>query len=344
MAFATIRERLEVEEDARLHPRAARSCRSAGRRRESAPCGIRPAFQVDRDRILHSKAFRRLNQKTQVFLAPVGDHYRTRLTHTLEVSQIARTLSRAMGLNEDLTEAVALGHDMGHTPFGHAGERVLNELCPGGFHHAQQSLRVVDILEREGRGLNLTEEVREGIARHSKGKGKILLSCSTLEAEVVRLADLTAYLNHDLDDALRAGVVRLEDLPRNVVEHLGRTHGQRISSIVYDVIEHSLACDLERIAPSPGVHDILLEFRDFLYERVYENPQVHGDFEKAINILQALYHHFVKNEEWFLENLAQKVEGERIEILVTDFVAGMTDRYALKLFQTIFMPQPWKVL
>lgn len=340
----TIRGRLEIEEDAKLHPRAARSRTSAGRQRVPDACPIRLAYQVDRDRILHSKSFRRLGQKTQVFLAPTGDHYRTRLTHTLEVSQIARTLARALGLNEDLTEAVALGHDIGHTPFGHAGESVLNRLCPEGFHHARQSLRVVDELERDGQGLNLTAETRDGIRNHSKGKGEIYKPLGTLEAEAVRLADLIAYLNHDLDDALRAGVVARSDIPARVRDRLGVKHGERISTIVENAVAESQASGLARVAVSEEMNETLVAFRTFLYERVYDNPQVHSDFIKARKILEELYAHLVKNGDWFFENFAQKTEKASLEVLVTDFIAGMTDRYALKLYETIFMPRPWKVL
>lgn len=340
----TIRKRLEGEEDAKLHPRAARSPDSRGRARSEDACSMRPAFQVDRDRILHSKSFRRLSQKTQVFLAPRGDHYRTRLTHTLEVAQIGRTLSSAMGLNESLTEAIALGHDLGHTPFGHAGEKVLNATNPAGFHHSRQSLRVVDILERDGKGLNLTDEVREGIVKHSKGKGKLLARSSTLEAQVVRIADLVAYLNHDLDDALRAKVLSPSEIPGAVLSGLGETHGKRISTVVADIIKTSLGCELDHIAPSAGMHDILLEFRAFLYERVYENPKVHADFAKASKLMEELFHYLVEHSDMFLDKYAQRVESDSIEALVTDFIAGMTDRFAIKLYEKFFMPQPWKVL
>ena len=342
--MVSIRSMLEEQEEQTLHPRAARSARSRGRPRAEPPCDIRPCFQHDRDRILHSKAFRRLKHKTQVFLAPAGDHYRTRLTHTLEVSQIARTIARALRLNESLVEAIALGHDLGHTPFGHAGETVLGRLRPGGFHHALQSLRVVDRLERGGKGLNLTHEVREGIVHHSKGKGEVLAAGATLEAQVVRVADLIAYLNHDVDDALRAGVIRLQELPGAVRARLGDTHGQRIDAMVRDVIAATLEEDLRAVGMSPEVHDAAIELREFLYERVYDNPTVHGDFVKASKILEELYGHFVKNADWFLETLAQPIPGEPVEILAADFIAGMTDRYALYLYERIFMPQPWKVL
>ena len=340
----TIREMLEEQEEQTLHPRATRSSRSRGRPQPEPPCDIRPVFQHDRDRILHSKAFRRLKHKPQVFLAPAGDHYRTRLTHTLEVSQIARTIARALRLNESLVEAIALGHDLGHTPFGHAGETVLRRLRPGGFHHAAQSLRVVDLLERNGRGLNLSHEVREGIVHHSKGKGGILATGVSLEAQVVRVADLVAYLNHDVDDALRAGVIHREDIPPIVREHLGETHGQRIDSMVRDVIRETLACDLEAVTLGEPVHRAALELREFLYDRVYDNPTVHGDFVKASKILEELYGHFVTRPDWFLANLAQPLPGQTVDDLAADFIAGMTDRYALLLYEKIFMPQPWKVL
>lgn len=339
-----IRERLEREEEARLAPGAARASESVGRMRPVEPCPVRTCFQVDRDRILHSKSFRRLGQKTQVFLAPEGDHYRTRLTHTLEVSQIARTMARAMGLNEDLTEAIALGHDLGHTPFGHAGEAVLDRLRPGGFHHAAQSLRVVDVLEREGRGLNLTREVRDGIVGHSKGRGKILREGGTLEAQVVRVADLIAYLNHDLDDALRASVISMDKVPGEVISRLGRSHGERISSVVEDVVGNSLAGGLKSVGPSGEVHDLLVVFREFLYREVYDNPYVHADFIKASKLLEELYAYMLENRDRFMENFAQKIEGEPVEILAADFIAGMTDRYAIKVYESIFMPKPWKVL
>ena len=337
----SIRERLEGEEAKELHPRAARSINTRGREREEEECSIRLAYQVDRDRILHSKSFRRLSQKPQVFLAPAGDHYRNRLTHTLEVSQIARTISRALGLNENLTEAIALGHDLGHTPFGHAGEAVLNKLSPKGFHHAKQSLRVVECLEREGAGLNLTAEVREGIAGHSKGKGKILSPLKTLEAQVVRVADLIAYLNHDLDDALRAGIITPAEVPAPVRKHLGETHGSRISAIVENTISETIAGEMESIVISADMNDILVEFREFLYHRVYDNPKVHGDFIKATKLLEELYRHYQENPEALPEDDRSDAP---VDVEVADFIAGMTDRYALSLYNTIFMPRPWKVL
>lgn len=339
----TIRHAIEADEELVLHPRATRSRESRGRPRAEAPCDIRPAFQHDRDRVLHCKAFRRLKHKTQVFLAPAGDHYRTRLTHTLEVSQIGRTLARALRLNESLVEAIALAHDLGHTPFGHAGEAVLDRLKPGGFHHAVQSLRVVDLLEGGGHGLNLTEEVRDGILQHTKGRGDILLPAATLEAQVVRVADLIAYLNHDIDDALRAEVIGRDEIPRRVRDALGETHGQRIDALVRDVIRETLAQNTERVALGAEVHEATLLLREFLYQRVYENPRVHDDFVKASKVLEELYAHFVGRPEWFLETLAQPIPGEPVAALAADFLAGMTDRYAMALYEKLFMPQPWKV-
>jgi dGTPase len=339
-----IRELLEEQEEQTLHPRATRSRQTRGRDRHEPECDIRPAFQHDRDRVLHCKAFRRLKHKTQVFLAPAGDHYRTRLTHTLEVSQIARTIARALRLNESLTEAIALAHDLGHTPFGHAGEAVLARLRPGGFHHARQSLRVVEVLERDGKGLNLTREVRDGIVFHTKGKGEILRTEATLEAQVVRVADLIAYLNHDVDDALRAGVIRPEQIPPQVFAALGGSHGQRIDAMVRDVIRETLSRDLEAVAMGTETHQAAVELRSFLYDRVYENPTVHGDFVKASKILEELYDRFLEAPEWFQETLAQRIPGAPVEDLASDFIAGMTDRYALALYESIFMPQPWKIL
>lgn len=333
----------EADEE-RLSPSATRSTASRGRERPEEPDSYRTAFERDRDRIIHSKAFRRLKHKTQVFLAPAGDHYRTRLTHTLEVSQIGRTMARALNLNESLVEAVALAHDLGHTPFGHAGEAVLNRLNPNGFHHSAQSLRVVDLLEHDGLGLNLTSEVRQGILFHTKGRGDILGSRSSLEAQVVRLADLIAYLNHDVDDALRAGVIQREEIPSGIRRTLGETHAQRIDAMVRDTIRETLHRDLEQVVLSGEVHGAAAALRQFLYERVYENPRVHDDFVKASKVLEELYTRFLGEPEWFLDSLAQKIPGETVAALATDFVAGMTDRYALALYESVFIPQPWKVL
>jgi dGTPase len=289
-----------------------------------------------------------LKHKTQVFLAPEGDHYRTRLTHTLEVSQVARTVARALALNEDLTEAIALGHDLGHTPFGHAGERVLHELVPGGFRHVDQSLRVVDLLERDGAGLNLSYEVRDGIRKHSKGRGPLLgadpdTGPVTLEGEIVRLADVVAYVNHDLDDALRAGLVRPEQVPREIVRVLGETHSRRIGTMVQDMIEASMAPD-GRIALSPEVAGATVALRDWLFENVYQVATVHEDFTRAARILRDLFEFFAGNEEALDAHGGRRLAGDSIEVSVADFLAGMTDRYALNLYQRLFLPQPWKIL
>ena len=339
----TLREEIESWEKRFLHPKAAKSAESAGRLKEERECDVRTCFQRDRDRILHSKSFRRLKHKTQVFLAPLGDHYRTRLTHTLEVSQIARTISRALRLNEDLTEAIALGHDLGHTPFGHAGEEVLNRLSEEGFHHAKQSLRVVDLLEREGKGLNLTAEVRDGILKHSKGLGAILPKDEdrplTLEAEVVRIADIIAYVNHDIDDALRAQLISLADLPKECVAFFGESHGERIDAMVKDVIETTKKMDYQRVSMSEDGLYLLHKLRKFLYERVYRAPQVREEFEKAYGVLESLFHYFCQHPE-AIKGWSRKEDS--VERRVVDYLSGMTDRYALELYKAIFLPKPWK--
>lgn len=342
-----IRLLLEEREKQTLSPSACLSSRSEGRVSAEIPCPVRTAFQHDRDRILHCKSFRRLKYKTQVFLAPEGDHYRTRLTHTLEVSQIARTVARALALNEDLTEAIALGHDLGHTPFGHAGERVLDDLVPGGFRHVRQSLRVVEVLEKDGKGLNLTAEVRDGIGRHSKGRGSLLcddpgVRASTLEGRIVRLADIIAYVNHDLDDALRAGLIRSNQLPDRIVAVLGGTHSGRVGTMVGDMIERSyIEGDIRLSEP---VAEGVMALRDWLFEHVYQVRTVHEDFEKASRILRELYLFFVSNEGALVQHGGRRFQGDRLEISVADFVAGMTDRYAMNLYHKLFLPQPWKIL
>lgn len=342
-----IRHLLEEREKQALSASACLSSRSAGRRSAETPCTVRTAFQHDRDRIVHCKSFRRLKYKTQVFLAPEGDHYRTRLTHTLEVSQIARTVARALALNEDLTEAIALGHDLGHTPFGHAGERVLDELVPGGFRHVRQSLRVVDVLEKDGIGLNLTAEVRDGIVKHSKGTGPLIsdepgVKASTLEGRIVRLADIIAYVNHDLDDALRAGLISSDRIPTPIVKVLGETHSRRISTMVRNMIERSVAG--EGIRLSEHVAEAVMALRDWLFEHVYQVRTVHEDFVKASRILRELYLFFVDNEDALVEHGGRRLNGDPLEISVADFLAGMTDRYAINLYHKLFLPQPWKIL
>jgi len=318
-----------------------------GRARPGKECPIRPAFQHDRDKIIHCKSFRRLKHKTQVFLSPEGDHYRTRLTHTLEVSQIARTIARSLFLNEHLTEAIAMGHDLGHTPFGHAGETVLNELCPGGFQQWRQSLRVVDRLEKDGKGLNLTYEVRDGIFKHSKGKGDLFSSDPqyqphTLEGQVVRLSDIIAYVNHDLDDATRAGVISADNIPTSISAILGTTYSKRLNTMIIDVIHSSLDCELKRISMGDQVHQAILELRTFLYDNLYDNLAVHGDFIKAKKILKELWEYIIdKPQNYFPETKLPDVDDKALSQLTTDFIAGMTDRYALNLYNQIFMPSPW---
>ncbi len=341
----TIRQQTEDIERQVLHERAARAAESRGRARPEKEGVIRTAYQHDRDRIIHCKSFRRLKHKTQVFLSPTGDHYRTRLTHTLEVSQIARTIARALRLNEDLTEAVALGHDLGHTPFGHAGEAVLNKIHPGGFNHYEQSLRVVDVLEKKGRGLNLTREVRDGILRHSKGTGMVFPEggagrAETLEGQVVRVADSIAYANHDLDDALRAKVIRPSDVPKDLLQALGGTHARRIDTMVKDVVYTSLGCELEEIRMGEPVRRATEGLRAYLYRNVYENEATHREFEKATKILSELYYYFLEHPDIVSDELACGQGADRAR-LACDFVAGMTDRYALRVYEDIFLPKPW---
>jgi dGTPase len=344
----TIREQTEDLESRFLHKKACRSANSKGRLVQEAEEEIRTCFQRDRDRIIHSKAFRRLKHKTQVFLAPQGDHYRTRLTHVLEVSQIARTVAKALRLNEDLTEAIALGHDLGHTPFGHAGEAILREIHPGGFDHYKQSLRVVDFLERDGKGLNLTYEVRNGIVKHSKGKGLIIPDkksdrADTLEGQVVRVADLIAYVNHDLDDALRAEVIKESDIPKTVRKILGGTHAKRIDAMVKDFIYNSLTTDLEEMRMGEIVLQAAYMLRDFLYSHVYESPIIIGEFKKAKKILKDLYEYYIEH----IEDVFQAIPAEKKmnkNRMVCDFIAGMTDSFALMTYERIFLPQQWTVL
>jgi dGTPase len=341
---------LEEQEARTFHPRAALSSATQGRERPDPEDDMRPAYQRDRDRVLHCKSFRRLKGKTQVFLAPRGDHYRNRLTHTLEVAQVARSIARALRLNEMLVEATVMGHDLGHTPFGHAGERVLAEVVSDGFHHVLQSVRVVEVLEKDGAGLNLTAEVRDGILRHSKGKGGVLMRGSgpkamTLEAEIVRLADVIAYVNHDLDDAVRAGLLTEADVPAEIRRALGGRHSERLATLIRDVIVHSDLDGGGHIALSPDVHEALLALRDFLYARVYENPVVHEEFVKAQRILRDLH-------AWCLEDAARLAgsfgvaprPGETLERAVTDFLSGMTDRFALSTWEGLFVPRPWAIV
>jgi dGTPase len=346
----SIREMLEELEARTLHPRAALSAHSRGREHPDPEDDLRPAFQRDRDRILHCKAFRRLQGKTQVFLAPRGDHYRNRLTHTLEVALVARSIARALRLNEMLVEAICMGHDLGHTPFGHAGERLLNEVLEGGFHHALQSLRVVEVLEAEGRGLNLAAEVRDGILRHSKGRGNVLMKGSgakalTLEAEVVRIADIVAYVNHDLDDAVRGGLLAEEEVPADIRNVLGARHSRRLATLVGDVIRSS---DLDRgghIEMSSEVHGAILALREFLYQRVYENPVVNDEFKKAQHILRELFGGLAADAGRLRERFGVVPrDGEALTRAVADFVSGMTDRFALETWESLVVPRPWAIV
>ena len=342
-----IREQTEEIERKTLHPKACLSARSKGRMKPEKEGEIRTCFQRDRDRIIHSKSFRRLKHKTQVFLAPKGDHYRTRLTHVLEVSQIARTVARALRLNEDLTEAIALGHDLGHTPFGHAGEAILREIHPGGFDHFKQSLRVVDFLEQKGKGLNLTYEVRNGIVKHSKGKGMIIPEVKaekamTLEGQVVRVSDIIAYVNHDLDDALRAAFIKRSDIPKEIIKVLGDTHSKRIDTMVKDLIYQSLNTDLEELKMTGDVSAATYRLRDFLYEYVYDSDKMKREFKKAKKILGDLYEYYLEHIEEVFKDIPieKKLNKHR---MVCDFVAGMTDRFAMMTYERLFLPQQWTV-
>jgi len=343
----SIRNKLEKREHETLSPHATFSDSSKGRKKPEREDDVRPAFQHDRDRIIHSKSFRRLKYKTQVFLAPAKDHYRTRLTHTIEVSQIARTIARSLFLNEDLAEAIALGHDLGHTPFGHAGEEVLNIYKPGGFEHSAQSLRVVDVLEHDGEGLNLTWEVRNGIRRHSKGRGPLLdpegiRLPSTPEGRVVRLADVIAYTNHDLDDSLRAGVIDKKDVPNHLLSMLGGSHSKRIDTMIRDIIKHSAPTEGAIITGSSGIWEAVSSLRDFLYDKVYDSDAVRPDFEKSKGIVAALYNEF-RSDPLHLERETGRPLRFRPEREAADFVAGMTDRYAINLYSRLYMPSPWAI-
>jgi len=345
-----IRERLEDDERKILSPFAQLSSATKGRARPEPPDPMRPAYQLDRDRIIHCKAFRRLAGKTQVFLAPEGDHYRTRITHTLEVAQFARSVTRFLGLNEMLTEAIVMGHDLGHTPFGHAGEKVLAHLMPDGFHHVKQSLRVVDQLEHDGAGLNLTQEVRDGILKHSKGKGAIFsdnpnLTAMTLEGQIVRIADIAAYVNHDYDDAVRGGLLSDGDLPDVVARELGRTHSERINALVSDIVESSRFEEKRMIRMSQPKLDALYALRDFLYEKVYESKDVREEFAKAQRILEELWTYFHEHADEFRAEhwLKATRQDESLDRAIGDFLCGMTDRYAMRLYQEKRLPRPWTV-
>jgi len=330
-----IRERLEKREES-LHPLATRSI-DATRDIDEEPCRIRTAFQRDRDRIIHSKSFRRLKHKTQVFIKPGGDHYRTRLTHTLEVSQISRTIAKALNLNEELTEAIALGHDLGHTPFGHTGESILNQISKSGFKHYIQSKRVVEKLENNGEGLNLSTVVRDGILKHSKGEGPIIPDNKnkipiTLEGQIVRISDIIAYTNHDIDDAKRAGLITENDIPKSVHNLLGSSFSERIGTIVISVIQESLKKSMKIISISEDIYSELSKLRKFLFERVYRNPELEKEREKVKNIIYTIYDFVKKEPEKFINSYP---EFDSVEIRIIDFIAGMTDNFAVELFKNI---------
>ena len=333
------REDLEKRELEFLAPSAAKSCQSKGRSVPEEKCAIRTEFQRDRDRIIHSKAFRRLMHKTQVFLAPEGDHFRTRLTHTIEVSQIARTIARGLNLNEDLTEAIALGHDLGHTPFGHNGEEVLNTLHPGGFEHNVQSLRVADVLEMTSlrKGMNLTAEVRDGIVNHTGSRKPF-----TLEGQVVKISDRVAYINHDIDDAVRSGVISMDDIPRKALETFGYSHAERINNMVTDIIRESDGKD--EILQSPLFKDELITLRSFMFSHVYKSSRVkkEEDLAKVEVVIKSLYEYFLKNPDKLPEDLQEIAAANGINEAVKDYIAGMTDRFALNVYTDLFVPKSWK--
>lgn len=328
----TIREQTEALERQTLSKRAALACESQGRDIPIEECPLRTCYQRDRDRIIHCKSFRRLKHKTQVFLAPQGDHYRTRLTHTLEVAQIARTIARGLRLNEDLTEAVAMGHDLGHTPFGHAGERALNEICPYGYKHYLQSVRIVERLEKDGKGLNLTKEVRDGIACHTTGP-----VAKTLEGQIVRYADRIAYINHDIEDATRAGVMEEADIPDHIHQVLGDTKSKRITTLVSSVIDNST----DEIRMDDEIFAAYQEIHHFMFEKVYTNPLPKGEEGKAQDIIIKIYEYFIQHPEQLPDEYKVILEQEDAHRAVCDYVSGMSDYYAIHIFSKIFIPQGW---
>ena len=333
--MSTIRESLELWEKESLSEYATLSMNSKGRLKEEPQCDIRPVFQRDRDRILHSKSFRRLKDKTQVFLTPEGDHYRTRLTHTLEVSQNARTIAKALRLNEDLVEAIALGHDLGHTPFGHAGERALDEICPLGFDHSKQSLRMVDVLEKDGLGLNLTMEVRDGILNHQTSGSPF-----TLEGTMVRLSDKIAYIHHDMDDAIRGGILTEDDVPISIREVIGFTTGERLDHFIHDTVTFSGGKN--DILMSDEVWKAMKELREFMFERVYMNPDVKSEERKAESLMKTLYEYYLKHLDRLPKEYLQMINmGESRDRVACDYVASMTDRYAIALYEELFIPKSW---
>ena len=333
----SLKQKTYAIEQAFLSPYATQSKNTRGRQREEAPCAMRTDFQRDRDRLIYCKAFRRLKNKTQVFFSPEGDHYITRLTHTLDVAQIARSIARALSLNEDLAEAIALGHDLGHTPFGHSGERILNKLSPTGFEHNVQSLRVVDVLEKDGLGLNLTFEVRDGIVNHKKS-GKP----ATLEGKCVSLADRIAYINHDLNDAVRAGILSMDDVPEDIIGVLGKTSKERINTAITSIYKNSY-----------GVNDVKMDLsiekaseklRSFMFERVYLTDSAKGEEEKAERMLSAMYSHFMSRPEDLPQTYISLIEKYPREQVVCDYISSMTDRYAVYMFNNIFVPKGWSFI
>ena len=348
----SIRESFQRREKQFLSPHGAPSAHAQRRHPEPHQCPIRTPFQLDRDRIVYSNAFRRLKYKTQVFLSPLGDHYRTRLTHTLEVSEIARNIARAMHMNEDLAEAIALGHDLGHTPFGHGGETALTEVHSPHFTHSDQSLRVVDRLENRGKGLNLTQVVRDGILKHSKGFGNIIPAtpgetATTIEGRIVRVADIIAYLNHDLDDALRGKVITQDDVPRVCLEKLGKTHSIRASTMIQHLVNGSgPGDDTFVLAMAPEIFDAMAILRQFLYEKVYRSPAVHNEFIKAKKIIEGIYHYLLAHPDQLQHELEKmemapwNEEETSMRRSVCDVIASMTDRYALHLYSKLFFPKP----
>ncbi len=332
-----IRESFEEREFLELSPYASKSRESKGRVTEEAECDIRTVYQRDRDRILHSKAFRRLKDKTQVFLSPQGDHYRTRLTHTLEVSQTARTIAKALNLNEDLVEAIALGHDLGHTPFGHAGEDALDEVCPEGFAHYKQSIRVVELLERDGRGLNLTWEVKDGILNHRTAGHP-----HTLEGQVVRLCDKISYIHHDMDDAQRAGIISEDDIPITLRVILGGTCRERLNTLIHDIVENSR--DKDQILQSEEIGEAMRELRRLMFENVYKNDIAKHDEIKAKRMLTELYEYYSSHSDQLSREYREMIDrGESMERVVCDYISGMTDQYSIRKFEELFIPKAWAV-
>lgn len=333
-----IREQLEKHEEKYLSKYAAKSVNSLGRDRAEEPCDIRTCYQRDRDRIIHCKAFRRLKHKTQVFLAPAGDHYRTRLTHTLEVSQIARTVAVSLRLNESLTEAIALGHDLGHTPFGHAGEDALNSVCSEGFTHFEQSIRVVELLEKKGEGLNLTKEVRDGIVNHRTSGNP-----STMEGKIVRLSDKIAYINHDIDDAIRGKILREEDIPKEYTDILGNTKQKRLNTMIYDIVNNSM--DKPDIVMSSEIENAMRGLRKFMFENVYSNNVAKGEEFKAKSMLKSMYEYYMEHINELPEEYIYMIsdKGQKEERVVCDYIAGMSDQYAVAQFEQIFVPFFWKM-